>query len=212
MPTELLDLLHTRLDFVQYFYATGVKPFAEIKRKIEASEEPYVDWRDPEWADDEPAFLREHENADIGAELVGVSVLAFIQAVFHAYLERMVVELGGEQLLHRVSQMGKGSSFQNYRELFLQCNIDWAGSGVDLDFLEQSILTRNDFMHNVDLLSAYVYQGGSHYRKHPLPVSLTRRGGLIFCASQAIVDRRHKQSHERQADFLRAQRRSGTQF
>lgn len=125
--------------------------------------------RDPEWAD-EPAFLREFEQADIAAELVGLSALAFVQSIFHAYLERAVRELGGKELLERLSQMKKGSWFQNYRELFRQCNIDWSDSGVDLDFLEQAVLTRNDFMHNVDLLSAYIFQGGKHLEKYPTSV------------------------------------------
>ena len=48
-----------------------------------------------------------------------------------------------------------------------RCKIDWAASGVDLCFLEQSIVTRNDFIHNVDLLSAYVYPSAMHNKKHP---------------------------------------------
>jgi hypothetical protein len=166
MPIELLDLLTQRLDFAKYFYTTSVQPFNEIKRKIEAGEEPYIDRRDPEWID-EPAFLREFEDADLAAELVGVSAMAFVQSVFHAYLRRIVGELGGQRALDQVSTMRMGSQFQNYREFFLQCGIDWAGSGVDLDFLEQSVMTRNDFAHNVDLLSAYVYPDAKHDKKHP---------------------------------------------
>jgi hypothetical protein len=42
-----------------------------------------------------------------------------------------------------------------------------ATSGVDLDFLEQTVMTRNDFAHNIDLLSAYVYPDAKHGEKHP---------------------------------------------
>jgi len=165
MPIELLDLLTQHLEFAKYFYATSVQPFNEIKRKIEAGEEPYIDLRDPEWID-EPAFLREFEDADLAAELVGVSAMAFVQSVFHAYLRRMVGALG-QGALEQVSKMRKGSQLQNYRELFLQYDIDWAASGVDLDFLEQSVMTRNDFAHNIDLLSAYVYPDAKHGEKYP---------------------------------------------
>lgn len=108
---ELLDVLTTRLEFVKYFYATSAHPFIEIKRKIEAVEEPYVDRRDPEWAD-EPAFLCEFENADLAAELVGVSALALVQSLFHAFLERSTVELGGQELLKDVSKMARAVGFR----------------------------------------------------------------------------------------------------
>jgi hypothetical protein len=165
MPAELLGLLTQRLDFAEFFYRTGVHPFNEVKRMIEQGNDPYVDRRG-EWAD-EPAFLKEFEDADLGAEFIGVSALAFVQSVFYAYLRRIVAEIGGQKLVDQVPRMGKGSLFQNYRELFLQCKIDWAESGVDLDFLEQSVLARNDFFHNVDLLSAYIYQSHTHSTKHP---------------------------------------------
>jgi hypothetical protein len=40
-------------------------------------------------------------------------------------------------------------------------------SGVDLEFPEQAVMTRNDFTHNIDLLSAYVCPDAKHSEKHP---------------------------------------------
>ena len=53
----MLDIFTQRLHFATFFYTTSVQPFNEIKQKIDAGEEPYVDRRG-EWAD-EPAFIRE---------------------------------------------------------------------------------------------------------------------------------------------------------
>jgi hypothetical protein len=76
-----------------------------------------------------------------------------------------------------LSKMSKGNWFGNYRELFGQCRIDLDESGVDLTLLEQAILTRNDFTHNVGLLSNYTYQRKDHSEKYPKSEFLDRTVG-----------------------------------
>ncbi len=50
-----------------------------------------------------------------------------------------------------MKEMGPKSWFGNYRAFFGEyLKIDWAASGADLDLLEQVILMRNDFTHNIE--------------------------------------------------------------
>jgi hypothetical protein len=59
---DLLYFLKQRLQFLQNLYDSTVSVFEEKKQRIEAGE-PYIDSRDPEYAD-EPAFLAEWQEAD----------------------------------------------------------------------------------------------------------------------------------------------------
>lgn len=45
--------------------------------------------------------------------------------------------------------------------------ISWESSGADIELLEQVILTRNDFTHNIDLLSLEAFQTPFHAQKYP---------------------------------------------
>lgn len=71
---DLAYFLNQRLAFVEYFYATTTANFEEIKRKIEAGEPPYLDERNVEYAD-EPAFLREWEDASTAVTVIGAACL-----------------------------------------------------------------------------------------------------------------------------------------
>ena len=62
----------------------------------------------------------------------------------------------------------KGNWFQKYQLLFGEdLKIELKRSPVDVDTLEQIILTRNDFEHNSDLFSTSVYQSDDHAKKYP---------------------------------------------
>ena len=99
----------------------------------------------------------------------------FGQGVFQSYLKKSVMDFGGVMLLRKLPK--KGSWLARYRKLFFQCEIDWSKSGVDLDILQQAILTRNDFIHNIELLSAYTYQGDDHAQKYPASAFRDQRWG-----------------------------------
>jgi len=162
---DLLYFLDRRLEFIRYFYGSTTPVFAEIKRKIDAGEEPYQDHRDPEYVD-EPAFLKEWEDADIAAHLVGAHCLAILQVTLQAFLTEYVKEIGCKHLLSELPK--KGSWFEKYREMFLhKIGIDWRASGADIELLEQVNLTRNDFFHNVDIMTLYTYQDPRHAEKYP---------------------------------------------
>ena len=165
---DFLYFLRDHLRFIRYFYEIAMQPFEEIKRKIRAGEAPYVDQRDPDRDDYEPAFLAEWEDADVAMDVIGMTCLGMLQTAFQSFLREHVKAIGGDTLFKHVSQMKQGSWFANYRTLFVnELRTDWAGSGVDLDLLEQVILTRNDFQHKVEITSAIVYQSKKHAEKYP---------------------------------------------
>lgn len=68
---DLLHFLKIRLRFIEQLYDGAASPFVEIKRQIDAGEPPYVDNRDPEYCDGEPAFLSEWEQASDSVNVIG---------------------------------------------------------------------------------------------------------------------------------------------
>jgi len=164
---DLYFFLDQRLKFVEYYHATTTAVFRETKRKIETGEPPYVDMRDPETAD-EPAFLEEWMRAEIAMTISGATCLELVQSTFHAFLDKYMNEIGQKQLIPRLHEMGQKGWYGNYKAFFFEnLQIDWASSGADLALLEQVILTRNDFTHNVDLLSLNSFQTPFHSSKYP---------------------------------------------
>jgi hypothetical protein len=177
---DLAYFLNQRLKFVEYFHASTSAFFEEIKSKIEAGEPPYVDKRDPEYAD-EPAFLEDWERADAAITLSGAACLDVLQSTFHEFLEEYMVEIGSKSIIPHLKEMGKTGWFANYREFFEKhLHIDWARSGADLDLLGQVILARNDFTHNVDLFSLAAYQTRFHSDKYPDSAFADQRWKALF--------------------------------
>jgi hypothetical protein len=168
---DLLYFLMKRLEFVQKLYDSAVEPFNEIKRKIEDHEEPYIDRRNPEDYDGEPAFLAAWQDADDSAMVIGHWCLCMVQASFQTFLRDCIRPIGAlwwnpEAMLEELAKK-KGSWFERYRLLFLDIGIDWANGPVPSTDLEQLNLTRNDLMHNIDMLSANVQRVEDHAKKFP---------------------------------------------
>jgi len=195
---DLTYFLNQRLKLVEYFHASTTASFEEVKSKIEGGEPPYVDTRDPEYAD-EPAFLEEWERADAAMTITGSACLDLLQSTFHAFLDEYMDEIGNKQVIPQLKkEMGQKSWFANYRMFFDEClQIDWAASGADLDLLEQVILTRNDFTHNIDLLSLNAFQTPFHSQKYPDSAFAERWKTLFMRRTRLIVpDENHYQSQE----------------
>lgn len=164
---DLLSFLDERLKFINYFYGSTVSIFQETMRKIEVGEPPYEDKRNPEDYD-EPAFLTEWQDADAAANITGASCLQLLQSTFHSFLKEYLKQIGQKHLIPQVGEMKQKSWFRNYHALFLEVlGIDWSKSGADIGLLEQLILTRDEFTHNLDFLSLFVFQSSSHASKYP---------------------------------------------
>jgi len=164
---DLGHFLNQRLDFVEYFHTTTTASFEEILRTIEAGEPPYVDERDPEYAN-EPPFIEEWQRADAAMTITGATCLDLLQSTFHSYLDEYMDQIGNKHVIPQLKTLGQKGWFGNYRTFFEKyLQIQWEASGADLNLLEQVILARNDFTHNTDLLSLNSYQTAFHSEKYP---------------------------------------------
>lgn len=169
---DLLYFLKERLRFIEQLYEGAISPFEETKRKIEAQEHPYIDNRDPEYVS-EPAFLSEWQQADDSIMVVGHWALCMVQASLKAYLQGCIGPTGSiwwrPKILLSLLASKKGKSwFERYRLLFLEdLGIDWNTGPVPLSSLEQLNLTRDDLVHNGDLLNLSVERTEKHVERFP---------------------------------------------
>jgi len=120
---DLLYFLKQRLQFIQGLYDSIVSVFEEKKCRIDAGKPPYIDSRDPEYAD-EPAFLAEWQEADDSLMVIGHWCLCMVQASLQAYLRACIGPLGSywwnvEELQLELGKKQGKSWFQRYRLLFL---------------------------------------------------------------------------------------------
>lgn len=170
---DLQYFLETRLIFIAHLYDSATAPFEETKRKIDNGEEPYVDTRDPEWADG-PAFLSEWQEADNAAAVIGHWCLCMVQASLQAYLKESISPLGStywdsEGLVSALPQKQGGNWFGRYSLLFREeLKIDFNAGPVPLSDLEQLNLTRDDLIHNVSLLTEIVSRTEKHAQRYPI--------------------------------------------
>jgi len=168
---DLLYFLRTRLSFVDELYNSTVQPYEDRKCKIEAHEEPYVDLRDPEYAD-EPAFLEEWQEADDAMMVIGHWCFCMVHASLKAYLKSYLgpvdVTADSSALDRELRSTGGKSWFERYRLLFLKAlGVDWNSGPVKIGELEQLNLTRDDLIHNVDVLSLNVPMSADHAERFP---------------------------------------------
>lgn len=148
---DYLALLNDNLQFLRWFYEQSVRPFAEIKRKIEGQEDPYVPRAGYEY--DEPPFLPEWSDAEQALKLQGRVCLSLLQRSFREYLDSTVQR-------HPKSQPErKGNWFANYKKCFLEATaIDWDKSPVPVSRVEELTIARNCVEHG----------SGSVYDEHRL--------------------------------------------
>jgi hypothetical protein len=166
LAMDLLHFLNDRLKFALYLYDSTVPAFEETKRKIEADEPPYESLQYPE--DDEQPFQDDWERADLAVDVIGMSCLGLVKIALHTFLKDFVRRTLGKDDLAQVSKFKKGNWLANFRALFATSpDFDWEQSGADLDFLEEIVLTRNDFEHDADLIAQITYQDDSYAKKFP---------------------------------------------
>jgi hypothetical protein len=164
---DILAGLCDKLRFIERFYESASEPFRETKRKIQASEEPFVPLPlNPETATDfDPPFLEEWLEADESLNLVGQAALNLVQAAFRDYLNWFLK-------LNEVVLTAKGAHWlERYRNQFLETyQIDWSQGPVSLDELEEINLARNDVEHNGTPFGMTRSQNKQHQSRFPLGV------------------------------------------
>jgi len=167
--------LRLRTRFIGRYYSTGVRPFREIQRKIDAEESPYDELPpsfDPEYG--EPAFLEEWIEADEASQVVGRSAVSLLSDALKLYFKALE-----QQLEFRLSADGKAIAKKEgflaaYRSALGEVlETDWTDRPVRFDVIEQIVLARNRAQHgeHLSILGA----------RHD-PNSLTKHRDLIFAS------------------------------
>jgi hypothetical protein len=135
--------LKDKTDFLRAFHLLTTGPFTEIKRKIDAGEEPFVDRRNPEDYD-EPAFLVEWLEADEGLKLQQQVCLNLLQRSFREFLDMTVEQLEGKPQQHK-----KGENwFDAYKTSFRErAGVDWEKAPGQLSRIEELTMARNCIQH-----------------------------------------------------------------
>ena len=162
-----MDLLHfamQRLRFVQNLYESVVPSLEETKRQIVVHN-----------SDGDEEFLSEWEDADGAVIVVGYWCLCMVQATLQAYLRDCIAPVGSlhwnsSELRRRLEKKSKReSSFHRYRLLFLEdLGVDWESGPISIKDLEQLNLTRNDIIHNVDMMEFSVKRLETHAERFPI--------------------------------------------
>jgi hypothetical protein len=173
--------LRRRTRFIRRYYATGVGPFREIQRKINAQESPYDEpppFFDPE--DGEPAFLEEWGEADEAAQVVGRSAVSLLSDSLKLYFKALE-----QPLEFRLSAEGKATAKKEgflaaYRGALGEVlETDWTNCPVRFDVIEQIVLARNRAQHG-ERLSIL---GVRHDHK-----TLTKHRDLIFVSEGELKE------------------------
>jgi hypothetical protein len=161
--------LRQRTDFIRFFYDESIKPFDEIKRRIELNESPYDD---PPYSEDgEPPFLSEWMDAESAKVLVGLSSVSLLSDSLKLYFQTLQSRVIGFTFGENATAIAKKHGFvAAYREALGHIlGTDWSDCPIRFDVIEQVVLARNRSQHGSDLTTLEVRHDGRTLERHPKP-------------------------------------------
>ena len=170
---DATHFLKQRTVFIRFLYAESVKPFEEIKSRIESSESPYDN---PPYSEDpEPPFLTEWMDAETAKDVLGLSAVSLLSDTLKLYfqtLQKRVIgfEFGAKE---KALAQKQGLVAAYIAALGHILDTDWSDCSVRLDMIEQVVLARNRGQHGTDLTSLGVRHDRRTLTKHPKPFFAT---------------------------------------
>jgi hypothetical protein len=174
---DILAGLRDKLRFIERHYAAASEPFREIKRKINAGEEPFEPPSlDPETATDfDPPFLDEWQEATESINIEGQAALKLVHGALHKYLSSFVN-------LYDVPLTAKGKDWlERYKNHFRDgYGIDWDNSPVPVSELEEVNLARNDVEHRGEAFGMTRRQSKEHVRRFPAGLFVNEMDRELF--------------------------------
>jgi hypothetical protein len=175
---DYLAFTKMRTRFLRYFYAEAAMPFLEIRRKIDAYEEPFEG--PPGYEDAEPPFLSEWQEAANALDVLGQAVASLLSQTLKVYVDHWIAELRQRAGDKQLATVGVGLPtdavyrpafkkgwLHGYREYCKNLGIDWAASSVNVDILEQLVLARNSVQHSDDITSVRARQTEADADRYP---------------------------------------------
>lgn len=177
-PTPTVDYLYflrARTRFIRHFYTEAAAPFVEVRRKIEASEEPFDRASGEE--DSEPPFLNEWMEAGEALDVLGQASISMLSTSLHLYIRQWITELIERAGVKQLTDLGIGEPeddaykpqfksgwISGYRAYCARLGVDWNAGPSDLTLLEQIVLARNTVQHSDDITSVRARQSkGAKY-------------------------------------------------
>ena len=175
---DYLAFTRMRTRFLGEFFERASNPFHEIRRKIEAYEEPYE--APCGYEDTEPPFLSEFQEAGDALNVLGQSVASLLVQALKLYIEHWINELRNRAGDAQLAKVGVGLHidatykaafkqgwFNGYRAYCAALGVDWTAFPGDLGILEQLVLARNAVQHSNDITSVRVRQSEADAERYP---------------------------------------------
>ena len=158
--------LEQRLAFISQLYTNSIKPFEEIKRLIEAEEEPYI----PPYSEEgEPPFLHEWLEADESLQVLGRTCVSMLSASFHLYFKTLEPKRRISAAKEYSADFKRGW-FNGYRAYFRgEFKIMFEDSKCNLSLLEELVLARNRVQHPEWIASHSSHYSDDDLKKLPSP-------------------------------------------
>ncbi|MCJ7481378.1 MAG: hypothetical protein MUO31_00260 [Thermodesulfovibrionales bacterium] len=145
---DLEFFLKSRTAFIRYFYENGVRPFNDIKMKIETGEEPYI----PTYSEDgESPFLEDWMDAEQGVEIVGYTCISMLSSSLHLFLKSWVNLFEKAHGVKLKANFKKRGWFDGYKKIFNELELSLSQCGANIDIVEQITLARNRVQHPEEL-------------------------------------------------------------
>jgi hypothetical protein len=199
-----------RAKFIRQYYTTAVSPFATIKQKIEAGEDPYA----PPYSEDgEPPFLEEWIDADTGIQIVGRTCISMLSESLKVYFQTWE-ELFGVKCRERLPAVFKKRGFwSGYRDCFSQiAELDWSACPADLSVIEQVVEARNRSQHHDgDISTLRVRHARELLDKYPRPIFIHEhernlekedRASFSWLGSELIINEETLDEALRHVEYL----------
>jgi hypothetical protein len=177
LAVDIRFFLNHRIAFIRQFYITTSDVYIELKRKIEAEEEPFIS---PYSERDEPAFLEAWIEAEESLQILGCSCISMLAATLHLYFKTWERQMGIPVDESLKSEFKKGW-FNGYKCYFAQyASLRFEDGPVNLAVLEELVLARNRIQHPESITSYSSHYSDDDLQKLPHPFFLDEREQLFL--------------------------------
>jgi hypothetical protein len=169
MTMDATYFLKQRTAFIRFLYAEGVKPFDDMRSRIEKSEPPFDN---PPYSEDpEPPFLAEWMDADTAKDLLGLHAVSLLSDSLKLYFQTLQKRVIGFEFGASEKALFNKRGFVGayIAALGVILGTDWSDCPVRLDVIEQVVLARNRGQHGTDLTSLDLRHDNGTLTKHPKP-------------------------------------------
>lgn len=158
--------LKERTKFIRYFYERATEPFMSIITAIEQETEPFV----PSYSEDSiPDFLEEWEDASLGMETVGQTVLSMLSSSFKLFLNEWLHRVKIKHGIDCRIEFKKKGWLCFYKKVFKELQRPINECPAKLEIIEQVILARNRTQHPDDIIMLKVRHCENDLKKYPRP-------------------------------------------